>query len=144
MPAEPDAIDENTDPFMGMEITSDMESDDNDNDSNHSGTGGSDDSGHSDNGAVMKYTLTHDILLDSAANSEDEDIDLEDESADSEAKDTGFEDEGIGTEEEGGLEVRLRGDGDERVAGIKYGFDGVELGFVPPPPTHRTGDQWPQ
>lgn len=139
-PTEPDEIDENTDPFVGMEITSDMEN--NDDNGSHSETVSGDNSGRPDASTFMEYTLTHDILLDSAANSDDEDIDLEDESDDSEAEDMDPDDEGTDAEE-GVLGVRLREDGDEGAVGFRYGFDGTELGFVPLPPTRRTGDQQP-
>jgi hypothetical protein len=116
-----------------MEIASDMaESDD---DSNHHKTAEGD-NGYSDPIAMTKHTP--DILLDSATHSEEEDIDLEDESSDA-----GTEDGDVDTEEEE-LEFRPRENRNEGLVGFKDGFDGVELGFVPPPPAYRTGDRGSQ
>ena len=112
-----------------MEITSDT--DGSIDDGNYSNPVGSED-GHPDTGAAMEYALTHDISLDSIVNTEDEDIDLEDEHEDSDPE------EYIDTEEEG-FEVGPGEEGDEGPTNLRsnHGFDGVELGVVPPPPTRH-------
>ena len=140
-PAEPDEIDENINPFTGMEIASDVELSDSNSDEEDSRATDSDNTHRPDVDSIMKCTLVHDILLDSAANSEDEDVDIKDESIDYEAEDSGSEDEDADTAKEDELDIRSREDRDGRPAGFKYGFDGIELGFVPPPPTCKTEDR---
>ena len=140
---EPEEIDENTDPFIGVDIGSDMEcSDDSD---SHSDMVDNSDESHSD--ISHNDTTVCDILLDSTINSEDEDIDdggtdsecedtdSEHEDVDSKREDTGFEDEGVGTQGKEELEGRLGEGKYEESVDPGYGFN-VDLDVVPPQPTH--------
>ena len=138
--AEPDKIDESIDPFMGMEITSDVEPSDNDSDNDNSRVMDSNNIHCPDINSIMKCALVHDILLDLVANSEDEDFDIKDESTNYKAEDSSSKDEDADTAKGDELDIRLREDRDGRPVGLKYGFDGIELGFVPPLPTCKTED----
>lgn len=108
--------DEDIDPLADVEIPSDTE--------------GSDDDSNLDTGPdndtdiIMNDTLFHDILLDSVTNSEDED-----------------EDEDSDPEDEADYEVELIEKGVEELVGFNHGFNGTELGIVPPQPTCRVGNQ---
>ena len=145
MSAEPEETDENIDPFVGMEIMSesDSESDDTSQDgskvagrdnTDYSKTTGSDDSGYSESGSLMDDTSIDDILLDSVIHSEAEDAGTDEEDTDLEGKDTDCMEED--------REVEPREDGDHEPAGFECSFDGVELGFVPPLPTHGDMNHW--
>ena len=127
-----------------MEIALDVEPSDNDSDNGDSRAMDGNNIHRPDIDSIIKCTLVHDILLDSATNSEDEDVDIKDESTDYEAEDSGSEDEDVDTAKEDKLEIRSREDGDGRPVGFKYGFDGIELGFVPPPPTCETENRQSQ
>jgi hypothetical protein len=135
---EPEEIDEDMDPFEGVEIASDTEGSDDENlsdmkgEDNGNGDGdddgvnddrsdtmGSDYDGRTDPNIIMEDTLTYDISLDSAINSEDEGIDLEDEDTDTEDGNTSSEDE-----------VRLCEEGDEGRVELNRGLGNVELGIV--------------
>ena len=147
MSTVPEEIDENVDPFIGINVTSESGSESDDDSNNHFGVAGNDDSdysemvgredgGHSKSDAPMDDTPIDDILLDSVIHSEVEDTNLDNEDTGLEGKDSD------GMEED--HEVGLRDDVDRGLAGFKHGFDGVELGFVPPLPTHGTGDHQAQ
>ena len=101
--------------------------------SDYSEMAGHDDGSYPETDTPMDDVLTEDVLLDSVIHSEVEDTHPDDEDTDPEGEGTD------GMEED--REVRRREDGDR---GFEYGFDGVELGFVPPLPTHGAGDQWAQ
>jgi len=98
-------------------------------DGDHPNPVGNEDS-HPDTGAFTECALARDISLDSIVNTEDEDNDLEDEDEDTDPE------EYTDTDSEEGFEVRLGEEGDEGPTEFKFncGFNGVELGIVPPPP----------
>ena len=138
MPTEPEEINENINPFAGIDVTSDVGSSGSDSDDggddDRTNNGDDDCSGTAGSGcdAVVGNTLVHDIFLDSVACSEDEGIDFED---------TSSEGEGSGAQEEE-FEAGSSKEGDAELADPNFGF-GIDLGIVPPWPTHGAGDQRP-
>ena len=139
---EPEEINEDRDPFAGLEITSDADSE-----------GGTDDdlsdaNRDRDGDIIMGNTQTHDILLDSDNDPGDEDADPEDDDIGSEDNDIGFEDNDIGSDDN---DIGSGGDTDPEDEGqpgdkpsevegeglpeFNHGFRGAELGIVPPRPT---------
>lgn len=134
MPAELEETDENIDPFVGIDITSESDSESDDNGGDCFKVVGSDNGNYSESGTPMDDTPINDILLDSVIHSEVEGTGPDDEDTDTEDEDTNAMEEDH--------EVTLREDGDQGPAGFRCGFDGVELGFVPPLPPHGAGDHW--
>ena len=151
---ELEKINEDIDPFANMEILSDdMEGSDDSGSDDRSDAMGSDDDDHSntdhnsDTGANTEDTLAYDILLDSAANSEAEDVGLSPEDTDSAGEDTDSDGESIDAQDEddehedgdGDGEGDSEGDGEES-GESSCGFI-VPPGVVPPQPICRAADQ---
>ena len=125
---EQEEINEDIDPFAGMDIASDTDSSDDDD-----GDNDGDDDGPSHTGTTARDIQTCDISLDSTINSEDE-------STDSEGEYSSLEDGAIDAEEEE-FEAGSGNERDKGPAEFNHGFSSAVLGFLPPRPTHKTGDR---
>lgn len=140
---DPEELDNGDDPFTKIEIASDMDDSDAGDNTEPSAVVGCD-SDDSIVRALENIILANDILLDSAANSGDESVDIGDWGTDSEVEDADFSDEGMDTGGEGDNQINPQEEEVGGQAGLERWFNGVELGIVPPTPAHGAGDRQPE